>query len=95
MKKNKKRRKLRRANIFEFPAEVVVGGVNVCVYENCGCTIQNYTEMLDYTQKLLRVDSKIGVVRIQGEALQVAQMERGCIMLTGRVDSVTYERSEA
>lgn len=90
-KKHAHRCVYRGACLFEFPPELIVGGVNVCIYENCGIAIQNYDELLTCTKSIVRVTTRIGCLRVEGDELAIRRMDGRCITLTGRVDLVCYE----
>jgi len=87
-----KKRKMRRASFFEFPPEVIAGGMSLCMYENLGCSIENYGEILTYTETLLRLMTSCGVLRIEGERFNIAEMDDDTLMLRGCVYSAGYER---
>ena len=80
--------------LFEFPPEVVIGGVNLTVYEDVGCSLQNYAGILDYSETLLRVDTEIGVIRFGGEGFCIHEMNGGALSFTGRITSIIYENRE-
>ena len=87
-----KKRRMKRASFFEFPPVVVAGGMSLCLYEDLGCSIENYGEIMTYTEQLLRIGTQKGVLRIEGERFNIAEMDDDTLMLKGRVYSVGYER---
>ena len=87
-----KKRKLKYAKAFEFPPSVIAGGVNLQIYTNTGCTIENYDEIITYTSELLRIDTEVGVIRIVGENLVIEEMDEDTLKVTGRIYSMEYEK---
>ena len=88
-----KKRKLKRAMFFEFPPEVVAGGMSLSIYENIGCSIENYGSILTYTEQLIRVESENWIVRIEGDRFHIAEMDDDTLMLNGCVRLVEYEKA--
>jgi len=86
-----KKRKLKYAKIFEFPPSVMAGGVNLQIYTNIGCTVENYDGILNYTSELLRLETAVGVVRMEGEDFVIREMDEDTLKVTGRIFSVVYE----
>ena len=78
---------------FEYPPEVVAGGMSLSIYENIGCSIENYGSILTYTEHLLRLDSGRETVRIEGEGFHIAEMDDDTLMLNGCVRLVEYEKA--
>lgn len=89
-----KNRKLKYAEKFEFPPSVMAGGVNLSIYADAGCTIDNFGEILTYNSELLRLDTELGVLRIDGKNLMIEEMDTDTLMLTGRVTGAFYEKNE-
>ena len=79
---------------FGFPQEVVCGGVNLSIYENAGCCLQNYKSILSYTDFLIRADTPIGVVAISGSGLKIAELSQDALSITGTISQVTYEDAD-
>ncbi|MBR4079421.1 MAG: YabP/YqfC family sporulation protein [Christensenellaceae bacterium] len=89
-----KKRRLKTAQFFEFPPAVIAGGTSLCIYENIGVTIENYGEVLNYTEKLLRLRSEKGIIRIEGEGFCIIDMDADTLMASGQIIAVIYENSE-
>lgn len=89
-----KKRRLKTARFFEFPPEVVAGGMSLVIYENIGISVENYGEVLNYSETLLRFRSESGIVRIEGEGFCIKDMDTDTFMASGRIKAVIYENSE-
>ena len=89
-----KKRKLKYARVFEFPPSVVVGGINVKIYGDMGCTVDHFDEILVCREDLIRLDTELGILRISGEDMMIREMDEVTIMITGCIHSVVYEKYE-
>ena len=87
-----KKRKMKRAAFFEFPPEIIAGGMSLCLYENLGCSIENYGGVLTYSENILRIETARGVLRIEGDRFNIEDMDDDTLMLSGCVYSVGFER---
>jgi len=86
-----KKRKLRAAAVFEFPPSVMAGGVNISVYGNAGCSIDNFGEILTYSDQMIRLNTELGILKICGEELVIQEIDEDTMILTGRICEVGYE----
>ena len=66
-----KKKRIQAAEFFEFPPDVVLHGVNLHIFENAGCVIESYTDILCYTQERIRVQTKIGGICLEGEGFSL------------------------
>ena len=89
-----KKRRLKTARFFEFPPEVIAGGMSLSIYENIGVSVENYGEILNYSETFLRLRSDSGIIRIEGEGFCIMDMDADTLMASGRVNAVIYENSE-
>lgn len=89
-----KKRTLGAAAFFEFPPAVTAGGMSLYLYENIGCTVEGYGEILCYTESLLRLKTQNGILRIEGERFEIAELDCDTLMLKGRVDAFSREKDE-
>ncbi len=80
-----------RAEAFGFPQEVVCGGVNLSIYENVGCCLQNYKSILSYTDFMIRADTRVGIIAISGSGLKMAELSRDTVSITGTISQIIYE----
>ena len=88
------KRKLKTARFFEFPPEVVAGGMNLSIYENIGVSVENYGEILNYSETMLRFRTERSVVRIEGDRFCIMDMDADTFMASGSVNAVIYEKDE-
>ena len=89
-----KNRRLKYARIFEFPPSAVAGGVNVKIYRDMGCTVDRFGEILAYSEELIRLNTELGILRIEGTDLMIREMDGETLMITGLVRGAVYEKYE-
>ena len=89
-----KKRRLKTARFFEFPPEVIAGGASFSIYENIGVSIENYGEVLNYTETLLRLRTEQGIIRFEGERFCIMDMDADTLSASGCINAVIYENSE-
>ncbi len=89
-----KKRKKRIASLMEIPAEVALGGVNVCMYENRSCIIENANYLISYDRHFIRISSDRGVLCVKGADMEIDECDNMRICITGCIAGVFYEGGE-
>jgi len=51
--------------------------------------IENHTGIIEFTCEKLRLSSKLGEISVAGFGLCLAQVRQGCLIVRGRIDSVS------
>lgn len=87
-KKKQKKRK------FAVTPELIVNGVNLCVYTNTGMSLQNYQNIRTYTDQVLAVETEIGTITFQGREFNICEMTETFLTMTGKILSITYDEQE-
>ncbi len=93
-KLKKRSGRIKTATLFEFPPDVVLGGVNLCIFENIGCVIENYLDVISYSSEAIRIKTKIGVIRLEGKQFNIEVMTADSISITGVLSNIKYEDFE-
>lgn len=68
--------------ILKVPVLTITGQMEICV--------ENYRGILEYTQLLVRVQTKIGQIKIIGQNLQIDYYTNDEMKITGRITSIEY-----
>ena len=68
--------------VLKVPILTVTGQMEVCV--------ENYRGILEYTELLVRIQTKIGQIRIVGHALQIDYYTNDEMKITGEITSIDY-----
>ncbi len=88
--KKKKKRKPRWFGMFEFPSQVVSQGVSVSIFDEYGCTVRNYTEIISYSPTLIILLTPIGRLMLCGSGMTLMDSDSRELKLTGRVRSAEF-----
>lgn len=68
--------------IFGVPIITMTGQLEVCV--------ENYKEIMEYTDTLIRIRSKVGQIRVTGRNMQIEYYTNDEMKITGQIKSVEY-----
>lgn len=68
--------------IFGVPIITMTGQLEVCV--------ENYKGIMEYTDTLIRIRSKVGQIRVTGRDMQIEYYTNDEMKITGQIKSVEY-----
>ncbi|EGG84911.1 sporulation protein YqfC [Lachnospiraceae bacterium 2_1_46FAA] len=68
--------------IFGVPIITMTGQLEVCV--------ENYKGIMEYTDTLIRIRSKVGQIRVTGRNMQIEYYTNDEMKITGQIKSVEY-----
>lgn len=88
-KQNRARRKIDRW--LEMPAEIVSNEPKITIIGFNEMLIENYKGILEYEEIYIRINTHIGIININGFNLNLEQMTENDIMVTGKIDSISWE----
>ncbi len=91
MKKGADKLKERIAAAANMPRDVVLGDSVVTVIGNEEICIENYRGILEYTEELIRVQTKKGQIQVHGNRLQIAYYLNDEMKITGKIHTLDYE----
>lgn len=60
------------------------------IYKNNKLNIINYTEIIDFTSKLISIKHNDNIYHIEGENLVISKMMENEILITGNINKVTF-----
>ncbi|MCI9488960.1 MAG: sporulation protein YqfC [Dorea sp.] len=75
-----------------LPKDVVMGQPVVTVLGRMELNIENYRGIIEYTDALIRVQTKAGQIRITGKNLSVDYYTNDDMKLTGRIEAIEYQQ---
>ncbi len=75
-----------------LPKDVVMGQPGVTVLGRMELNIENYRGIIEYTDTLIRVQTKAGQIRITGKNLSVDYYTNDDMKLTGRIEAIEYQQ---
>lgn len=82
--------KNRIAEASNMPKDVVLGVPIVTLTGKLEVCIENYRGIIEYTELLVRIQTKIGQIRIIGKGLQIEYYTNDEMKITGCVASIEY-----
>ena len=82
-----KNRIVRAANV---PKDVVLGVPILTMTGQMELCIENYKGIIEYTDLLIRVQSKIGQIKVVGKHLQIEYYTNDEMKITGRILSIDF-----
>ncbi len=81
------------AERLELPAEAVGGALRLTALDDRRVLIENHRGLLAYGTEEIRAAWGGGQLCLRGEALELRAMSRGALLVTGRLQSLAWERS--
>ena len=88
----KKRRMNKIDKILEIPQEVYsdIPKISLIGFEEL--IVENYNGILEYEEFFVRVSTYVGIVSINGYNLNLETMTNDDIKVTGKIESIDFER---
>lgn len=90
-KNNRAARKIDR--LLELPQEVYSNEPKIIINGFKELIIENYKGILEYEDFLVRINTYLGIMNINGYNLNLETMTNDDIRVTGRIESVDIERT--
>lgn len=84
--------KNRIAEASELPKDVVLGQPVVTVLGRTELSIENYRGIIEYTDVIIRIQTKAGQIRITGKNLRVDYYTNDDMKLTGQIEAIEYQQ---
>lgn len=94
MKKNKPRKYSKLDTLLEIPREVVSTDIKITISGFNEILIENYKNILEYQDILIKINTFDGAVTIYGFNLKLEQMTDEDIKVKGKIDSIEFEPIE-
>lgn len=82
--------KERLVSAASMPKDVVMGAAVVTVLGDFEVCIENYRGITEYTENLVRVQTKGGQIRLCGKRLQVEYYTNDEMKVTGKIDTLEF-----
>ena len=87
---DKKDLRARIADASGVPKDVVLGVPLVTVIGQNEVCVENYRGILEYTDKLIRIQTKLGKIHVLGRGLQIQYYNNDEMKITGHVMTIEY-----
>jgi sporulation protein YqfC len=78
------------SEMFELPKDIVLNLPRISIIGKNQMIVENHKGIIEYTTGRIRVNSTAGVVRIQGDNLNLKNIAAEDIMITGGIKEITF-----
>lgn len=92
MKRNKPKKYSKLDSLLEMPREVVSSDIKMTVNGFDEILIENYKNILEYQDILIKINTFEGPITIYGFNLKLEQMTDEDIKVKGKIDTIEFER---
>lgn len=92
MKRKKQKKYTKLDNLLEIPREVISSDVKVTIIGFDEILIENYKNILEYQDILIKINTFEGAITIYGFELKLEQMTDEDIKVNGKIDTIEFER---
>jgi sporulation protein YqfC len=73
---------------LELPKDIVMDLPKITILGNIQINISNHKGIIEYTENTLRINSSIGVIKIQGDNLELKTILLEEIIVNGNIESL-------
>ena len=92
MKRKKPKKYSKLDSILEIPREVASSDIKITVNGFDDIYIENYKNILEYQDILIKINTFEGAITIYGFNLKIEQMTDEDIKVIGKIDAIEFER---
>jgi len=92
MKRKKQKKYSKLDSLLELPREVASSDIKLTLNGFDEILIENYKNILEYQDILIKVNTFEGAITIYGFNLKLDQMTDEDIKVIGKIDSIEFER---
>ena len=88
MGRNMENFKINISDALELPLDIALDLPKITIIGDLKVDIQNHKGIIEYTSNLIRINSKIGVIKIIGEKLEIKNILSEEINVNGKVEKL-------
>lgn len=92
MKKQKRKKYTKLDSLLELPREVASSDIKITIIGFDEILIENYKNILEYQDILVKVNTFDGAITIYGFNLKLEQMTDEDIKVKGKIDNIEFEK---
>lgn len=81
---------MEKKTLNSLPKDVVLGVPLISVIGQNEACIENYRGILEYTDKLIRIQTKLGKIYINGRRLQIEYYTNDEMKITGHIETIEF-----
>ncbi|NMA94872.1 MAG: sporulation protein YqfC [Clostridiales bacterium] len=82
--------KSKMSEAFELPKEITLDLPKISLIGNIQCLIENHRGIIEYSKERIRVNSSMGVIRIDGEDMNLRNIASDDIIIIGHIESIEF-----
>ena len=82
--------KTRITEMSEIPKDVVFGVPLITLVGQNEASVENYRGILEYTDKMIRIQTKIGKIQIIGSDLQIENYSNDVMKIIGCIQNIEF-----
>jgi len=87
---DKKNLKSRITDAAGMPKDVILGVPIISVIGQDEACIENYRGILEYTDKLIRIQTKLGKIHVTGKSLAIEHYNNDEMKITGHITVIEF-----
>jgi sporulation protein YqfC len=87
---DKKNLKSRITDAAGMPKDVILGVPIISVTGHNEACIENYRGILEYTDKLIRIQTKLGKIHVTGRGLHIEHYNNDEMKITGHITIIEF-----
>ncbi len=87
---DKKNLKSRITDAAGMPKDVILGVPIISVIGQNEASIENYRGILEYTDKFIRIQTKLGKIHVTGRGLQIEHYNNDEMKITGHITIIEF-----
>lgn len=92
MKRNKPKKYTKLDSLLEIPREVASTDIKITVNGFDEILIENYKNILEYQDVLIKINTFEGTITIYGFNLKLDQLTDEDIKVNGKIDTIEFEK---
>ncbi len=78
------------SEMFDLPREIMLNLPRITMIGNNQMIVENHKGVIEYTPERIRVNSSIGVIRVQGKDMKLKNIATDDIMITGGMKAIEF-----
>ena len=80
--------------LLEIPVEVTTNIPKITLIGFNQLMIENYTGVIEYEEHLVKINSSIGIIIIEGNKMNLNQINENDVLISGAISKIYLENTE-
>nr|WP_276576332.1 sporulation protein YqfC [Caldicoprobacter algeriensis] len=78
------------SEMFELPKDIMLNLPRISMIGNNQMLVENHRGVIEYTPQKIRLNSTIGVIRVEGQDMNLKNIAADDVMITGVIKLVEF-----